>query len=202
MRALGSVASVVEAVREEVEEEIARIREETERESERLKGVRETEPVEVPDRAIRLESARREAAERLAREDWADRRTALEDREAWIAQAEQQGLAALVRPEAAPERGELLARFIGEALERLPGETFEVTLAPGDRALLNGDEGRRLASVRGEREIVLKPDESARPGACLVRTANGKTSFDNGLEARARRFESSCRAALAEIYGS
>ena len=189
-------------MREEVGEQLARIREETERESERLKLAREADPVEVPDRAIRLESTRREATERLAREDWADRRAALEDREAWIAQAELQGLAALVRPEAAPERGELLLRFIAEALERLPGGTFVVTLAPGDSVLLNGDEGRRLASVRGEREIVVKPDESARPGACLVRTANGKTSFDNGLEARARRFESSCRSALAEIYGS
>jgi vacuolar-type H+-ATPase subunit E/Vma4 len=202
VRVLGSVPSVVEAVREEVDEEIARLREESERESERLKRARQADPVEVPDRAIRLESARREAAERLAREDWADRRAALEDREAWIAEAELQGFAALARPEAAAERGELLLRFIAEALERLPGETFEVTLAPGDRALLDGDAGRRLASVRGEREVVLKPDESARPGACLVCTGDGKTSFDNGLEARARRFESSCRAALAEIYGS
>jgi len=202
VKALGSVASVVEAVREDVEEELARIREETERESERLKRARESEPVDVPDRAIRLESARREAAERLAREDWADRRAALEDREAWIAEAELQGLAELAAPEAAAERGQLLARFIGEALERLPGQTFEVTLAPGDRALFNGDGGRRLASVSGEREIVLKTDEAARPGACLVATGNGKTSFDNGLEARARRFENACRAALAEIYGS
>jgi vacuolar-type H+-ATPase subunit E/Vma4 len=202
VRVLGSAASVVEAVREEVEAEIARIREDTERESERVKRAREAESVEVPDRAIRLESARREAAERLAREDWADRRAALEDREAWIAQAEAQGLAALARPEAAAERGDLLARFIGEALERLPGEAFEVMLAPDDRELLNGDGGRKLASVSGGREIVLKPDDSASPGTCLVRTANGKTSFDNGLEARARRFETSCRAALAEIYGS
>jgi vacuolar-type H+-ATPase subunit E/Vma4 len=189
-------------VRQEVEEEVARIREETERESERLKRARESEPVEVPDRALRLESARREAAERLAREDWADRRAALEDREAWIAEAERQGLATLARPEATADRADLLLRFIGEALERLPGETFEVMLAPGDRASLNGDTGLRLASVRGEREIVLKADDSARPGACLVRTGNGKTSFDNGLEARARRFENTCRAALAEIYGS
>jgi vacuolar-type H+-ATPase subunit E/Vma4 len=201
VRVLGSVASLVEAVREDVEAELARIREETENEAERLGRVREAESTEVPDRASRLESARREAAERLAREDWADRRAALEDREEWITQASAEGLAALAKSDGGSERRELLERFIREALERLPGERFEVTLAAADSALLDEEECRRLSALADKGEIVPKSDGSARPGSCVVRAAGGKMSFDNGLEARARRFDGSCRAALAELYG-
>ena len=202
MKVLGSVASLVEAVRQEAEDEAARTRQEAETEADRLRGSARGEPARVPDREARLESARREAAELLAREDWADRRAALEQREEWMAKAAAEGLAALRRPEAAPERRELLERFVFEALEKLPGESFEVSVAEADGSLLDEETCRRLAAARATRAIVVRTDASACPGSCLVRTGDGKASFDNGLEARARRFAAASRAALAEIYGA
>lgn len=202
MKVLGSVASLVEAVRQEAEDEAARTRQAAETEADRLRGSGEGEPAGVPDREARLESARREATELLAREDWADRRAALEQREEWMAKAAADGLAALRRPEAAPERRELLERFAFEALEKLPGESFEVFVAEADGSLLDEETCRRLAGARATRAIVVRTDASAPPGSCLVRTGDGKASFDNGLDARARRFAASYRAALAEIYGA
>ncbi len=202
MKVLGSVASLVEAVRQDAEDEASRIRQEAETEAERLRRSGQGEPAGIPDRETRLESARREAAELLAREDWADRRAALEEREEWMARAAEEGLAALRRPEAAPERRELLARFVGEALEKLPGESFEVSVAEADAGLLDEEACRRLAATCGKGAIAVRADASSASGACLVRAVEGKASFDNGLEARGRRFAAAWRAALAEIYGA
>ena len=201
MKVLGSVASLVEAVRQEAEEQAARVRQEAETEADRLRRSRQGEPAGVPDREARLESARRAAAELAAKEDWADRRAALEEREEWMTRAAAEGLAALRSLQAAPERRELLARFVGEALEKLPGESFEVSVAEADAGLLDEETCRRLAAAGGKGAIAVRADASASPGSCLVKTGDGKASFDNGLAARARRFTAAYRAALAEIYG-
>jgi vacuolar-type H+-ATPase subunit E/Vma4 len=38
------------------------------------------------------------------------------------------------------------------------------------------------------------------PGGCIVRTSSGRASFDNTIAARAQRFQTAWRSALAEIY--
>ena len=101
-----------------------------------------------------------------------------------------------VRPEGQPADGVI-------AVDRASAELVVRDVDTGvDDVRLHARSGEVVRVGVGEREIALKTDEAARPGACLVRTGNGKTSFDNGLEARARRFENACRATLAEIYGS
>ncbi|HTS01348.1 MAG TPA: hypothetical protein VMN04_02415, partial [Thermoanaerobaculia bacterium] len=71
MKVFGSVASLVEAVREEVEAEASRIRRETEETESRESDAAARERIELPDRGERLAEERRKSAELLAREDWA-----------------------------------------------------------------------------------------------------------------------------------
>jgi vacuolar-type H+-ATPase subunit E/Vma4 len=202
VRGLGSIDSLLEALREEVEEELSRIKEELEADVARLRHASEIDPVILPDRDARLESARREAAEDSARQDWADRRAALEDREAWIARIVAEGQTQFARGEEKADRRDTLEGWIDEAVERLPGDTFEVVLSTDDAALFEKAPRPVPSGTAARREIRMIADANAPPGSCLARTPEGRASFDNGFAARSRRFESAWRAALAEIYGS
>ena len=202
MKSLGSVAAVVEALREEAESEVQRIARETE---ERIAGLRASagsEPADLPDRGPRLAAARREAAELSAQEAWADRRAMLEEREAWISRIVAEGLRRLEAPEPPAERRDLLARLAAEAAGCLPDEACEIVVAPADAALLDEAWCKEVAKAAGKKIARVVSDAGRRAGGCLARTEGGKVSFDNGFEARARRFEPAWRAGLAEIYGS
>ncbi len=200
MKGLGSVASLVEALHEEVDAEVARIRRQAEEEERRLTDAAAAEPVEIPGRLERLAQARRAAAELLAREDWADRREALEEREVFVAETVRQGLERLSQGGEPGEGRALLARLIAEALDQLPGDDFEVVVRESDAALARS-ELTDLSARRGKGRIRLAVETLPGIGGCVVRTADGRTAMDNRLEARARRFEPVWRAAVAQVYG-
>ena len=202
MRSLGSVTAVVEALREEAEGEVQRIAHETEERISQLRASAGGEPPDLPDRGPRLAAARREAAELSAQEAWADRRAMLEEREAWIGRIVAEGLGRLEAPEPDPERRSLLARLATEAAAFLPGEVCEIVVAPADAALLDDAWCKEVAKAAGKKIVRVVADAGRRAGGCLARTEGGKVSFDNGFQARARRFEPAWRVGLAEIYGS
>lgn len=202
MRSLGSVAAVVEAVREEAEGEVQRIAQEAQDRIALRRASPGGEPPDLADREERLTAARREASEILAREDWADRRAILEEREAWIGRIVAEGHRRLREPEPAAERRDLLRRLAVEAAACLPDDVTEVAVAPVDAALL--DEAWCVDVARAAGKTLVRVVSSGAPCSegCVLRTEEGKVSFDNRFEARARRFEAAWRAGLAEIYGS
>ncbi|MGE5414617.1 MAG: V-type ATP synthase subunit E family protein, partial [Syntrophomonadaceae bacterium] len=196
MKTFGSVASLVEAVHEEVEAESARIRRDAE-ETERREGdAAARERIELPGRAERLAEERRKASELLAREDWADRRETLERREAFVAEAARRGLERLASGPAPSDRAEALGRLVREAIERMPGEVVEIAVNEADAPLLTEAFRAELARRAGRREARLPAERLETAGGCVVRTEDGRTSFDNTFEARARRFETAWRAAV------
>jgi vacuolar-type H+-ATPase subunit E/Vma4 len=200
VKSLGSVAAVVEALREEAEGEVQRIARETEERIAQLRAAAGAEPADLPDRGPRLAAARRGAAELLAQEAWADRRAMLEEREAWIGRIVAEGQRRLEAPEPPSDRRDLLGRLAAEAAACLPGEACEIVVAPADAALLDEAWCKEVAKAAGKKNARVVPD-AARRGGCLARAEGGKVSFDNGFEARARRFEPAWRAGLAGIYG-
>ncbi len=200
MKSWGSVASVVDAVAEETDAEVARIREAAEAEVENLRRADEADPVRIPDRDARIAAAHRDAAEALAREDWADRCAALEEREAWIARVVALGLERL--REAGSVQTESLARLVREAAGHLPGTRFEVLLPETSPALSDDSAWGALAESAGV-ALVRASGNGDRPGSgCILRTPDGRASFDNSFEARARRLEAAWRRRLVEIYTS
>jgi vacuolar-type H+-ATPase subunit E/Vma4 len=202
MKALGSTESLLEALREEVEEELAKIRTELDSEIGRQRRASEADPVALPDRETRLESARHDASEESSRQDWADRRAALEDREAWIVRVVSESGAQFVGSDDRAERRELLARWIGEGVEHLSEGVLEAVLSAEDAALFAEAPLQARAARATPRELRIVSAAALPRGSCVVRTVDGRASFDNGLAARSRRFESVWRSALAEIYGS
>lgn len=197
MKALGSPAAVIAAVRDDAEAEVERLEREAEAALARLAAEDGAAREPLPDREPRLASARREARERLAREDLLDAREALEAREAWLALAVAEGTRLLDEPVAAAERRRELAVLAREALERLRRDPVEVLVAPSDAGLLDAAWARELAPDR-QVHVVARPGLS--PGGCIVQREGGKVAFDNTREARARRFEAAWRTALGALY--
>jgi vacuolar-type H+-ATPase subunit E/Vma4 len=199
MKLLGSVASVVAAVREEATAEVEKLEREVGAELRRLEQEAARRPPALADRNERLAAARREARERLAREDWEDSRTALEERERWIQQVVAEGRRRLAEPMSAERQRALLTRLAAEALERLPGDRFEVVACAADAALMDEEWCREVASAAGKLQLCAVAAEEI-AGGCIVRTADRKIAFDNTFDARARRLESAWRAALGSSY--
>lgn len=190
MQTLGSISAVVAAIRDEAEQAEEAVERALAEELERIH--REPLPtLDLPDRAARLSMARRRAREARSRQDWLDRRAALEERERWMARVLAEALRRLTDPSDPKRRLETLKRQIDEARHRLPGTEFEVRVPEADVALLTGELGDVFTVVC---------DPALPAGGCVVRTANGKVGYDNGLETRARRFEGVWRAALGEIF--
>ena len=200
MRLAGSPESVVEAVRDEAAAEIEALDRATEDRIRRLQAAEEEEPSSDPRAAVLLSAARREAAETIAREDLADRRGSLEERERWMEKAAAEGAARLARAGEDGPRRELLLRLALEAIESLPGDAFEICVLPADVALCDETWRRQVAGA--SRKVTVRGDDPPEGGGCSVRTADGRVSFDNGFAARARRFEAAWRAALSRILPS
>jgi vacuolar-type H+-ATPase subunit E/Vma4 len=193
MKAMGSVGAVLAAVREEVAAEAERLERGADEEIERLRAA-PAGPAAAPESDDRIALARREARERLLREDWEDARAALEAREKWVRVAVALGKRRLLEPEPLEVRRALLLRLAKDALARLPGASFEIAVSPADAPLL--DERWRAALGAGEVRVAEAPLD----GGCVVRTADGRMAVDHGFEARATLLESAWRAALGRLY--
>jgi vacuolar-type H+-ATPase subunit E/Vma4 len=201
VRTLGSAASVAEVVREEAAREIERIRREADEEITRLEAEARNADVTPSERDARLAAARREVSARQAGEDSADRRVALEEREAWTERAVRLGRERLAGDRDAPSRHQLLLALGVEAALRLPGDDVEIAVAPADLPLLDAAFLEELARRSRKRVSKRTTDGDLPESGCVVSCAGGKVRSDNSLEARTRRFETAWRAALMEIYG-
>jgi vacuolar-type H+-ATPase subunit E/Vma4 len=199
VKTLGSPASVADAVREEASREVERLLRDTDEEIVRLRAEAQSADVMPPDRPARLAAARREVSARLAREDWEDRRTALEERERWTERAIRLARERLDGDREAASRRELLLALAVEAAERLPAGAVEIAVSASDASIADDAFVEELA--RRARRTVARARGDLPQSGCVVSTVGGKVRFDNSLEARARRFEPLWRAALTEIYG-
>jgi vacuolar-type H+-ATPase subunit E/Vma4 len=197
MKALGSPAAVVAAIREEADAEVERLLRESRAAIARLDEDLAREPVVIPERESRLSSARREARARLAQEDMLDAREALEARELWLGRVREEGWRLLDEPAPIADRRAHLAALVVECLPRLPGPAIEVVVGPADACVVDEAWARALAS---DRAVSIVAREGVAPGGCLVQTADGKVTFDDTRETRAKRFDGAIRAALGAIY--
>lgn len=201
MKTLGSPASVAEVLREEAAREVERIRRENAEEIARLEAEARGTDVTPPDRDGRLAASRREVAARQAAEDSADRRAALEEREAWSERAVRLGRERLTADRDAGSRRDLLLALGVEAALRLPGDDVEIAVNSADFPLVDAPFLEELARRCGKRVSKRTVGDLPESG-CVVSGAGGKVRADNSLEARARRFETAWRSVLTEIYGS
>ena len=200
MRTHGSVASVVAAIADEVEVEVEAVRRRAEAARAALRAEEAPEPAVPPQGEARLVAARQQARERLARADWEAAREVLQDRERWMAAVAEAGLRRLcARAGDGEQRRRELCALIREALEALPGASFEVAVAAEDAALLAADEARLAALAPGVPLRVLADDSVT--GGCRVQAHDARASFDNTYPARARRLEPEWRGAAGGVYG-
>jgi vacuolar-type H+-ATPase subunit E/Vma4 len=195
MKTLGSVAAVVAALRDEGREQAEQVLAAADaRVSAPPPGGQDGAP--LPASEARRAAARRRARERLAVEDLADSRAALEARAAFFVRAAEEGGKLLRAPEPDEVRRDRLHALAAEAIARLPGDReLIVALSPEDAAVM----GEGPAPALGPRVVVVA-DAALGPADCLVRTADGRLAVDNGVEARVRQFEPVWRAALAELH--
>lgn len=190
---------MADAVREEASREVERLLRDTNEEIVRLRAEAQSADVMPPDRPARLAAARREVSAQLAREDWEDRRAALEERERWTERAIRLARERLDGDREAAARRELLLALAVEAAERLPAGAVEIAVSASDASIADDAFVEELA--RRARRPVARARGDLPQSGCVVSTVGGKVRFDNSLEARARRFEPLWRAALTEIYG-
>jgi V/A-type H+-transporting ATPase subunit E len=198
MKILGSPEAVIAVVREEAEVEVERLERSAREEEARLRAAAATEPIVLEDRERRLAAARRDARERLARDEWLDARDTLAAREEWleeVVRAAGPKLASIDDP--ATRRG-LLGELVFEACQRLPEGACDVLVSATDAPLLDEPWIRAAAAHAGRASLTVSTADI--DGGCIVRTADGRASFDNTLRARAERLAPVWRAALCAIY--
>jgi vacuolar-type H+-ATPase subunit E/Vma4 len=196
------VAAVIAALRDDVGAEVEKLERQTLQQLARLQAEEAGESLSVPDREARLAAAAREAQSRLAREEWQGAREVLEEREKWIDRIVAAGRTTLSALEAIGQRRADLVRLARDGLDRLPGQSFEVVVSAADAAILDQSWCQEVAGDGSKRQVRLVIDGAIPNSSCIVRTADGKVSFDNTFPARAERFQSAWRAALGEIYES
>jgi vacuolar-type H+-ATPase subunit E/Vma4 len=182
MQTVGSVASILAAIREDAAAEVERIDQAIAAGIAEIRAEEQSASVEIADRDARLAAARRENQERLAQQEWDGRRAAMEQREAWIAR-----VVAKARQQwkYTPEQ---LQALIREALQTVQGAECEVAIGAPDRD--------RIDPKKFDRKVRITTANI--DGGCIV-TA-GEMVFDNSLDARARRLEDEWRKALSEVY--
>ncbi len=182
MQSLGSVASIVAAIREDASAEADRLDEATAKEIEAIRAEGTAASVAVPDRQARIAAARAENEERVARQEWEGRRRTIEQREAWI-----ERVTAAARTSWHADRAQLTA-LIREALETIDAAEVEIAVAENDRPMVDAKKlGRKVRLT-----------SAAIGGGCIV--TGGNLVFDNSFEARARRLEAVWRKALSGVY--
>lgn len=198
MKPLGSVQAVVAAIREEAAAELEMLGQKTQAELDRIRAEEARDVVTVPDGESRLAAARQQARARLADQDWQDAREAFAERERWMARVVAQARQQLAEADTPDRRRTVLAALAREGLERLPAGPCDIVVSVGDATLLDSTWSQTLAATTGRANlrVIAGPVE----GGCLARTLDGRASFDNSYAARAKRFESAWRAALAALY--
>ncbi len=182
MQTLGSVASMIAALREDAAAEAEHIEQTLNAEVTAIREEATALSVAIPDRDLRLAAARRQNDERLAHQEWEGRRMALEQREAWIARVVEKA-----RQERRCDLGQLKA-LVREALQTIGATECQVALAERDRQLV--DPALFGAGV----QLTTAPIA----GGCIV--SAGDIVFDNSFEARSRRLEPEWRNTLSEAY--
>ena len=198
MKPLGSVAAVVAAIREDAAGEVEAIARQADADIARLRADDAAQPVTFAEGDVQVAAARDGARARLAQEDWLDSRAAIEEREAWLAQVTAIGHERIGLGATAEIQGQRLDRLIQESITRLPSTAVEVVVSAADAALL--DEAWRERFQLAHRLESLAITVGAIAGGCLVRTGDGRASYDNTYAARSERFRNAWRAALAEVY--
>jgi vacuolar-type H+-ATPase subunit E/Vma4 len=200
VRTLGSVASVVAAVADDVEVQVEAVRRRAEAARAALRAQEAADPAVLPQREARLMAARQQARERLARADWEAAREALQDRERWMAAVAEAGMGRLCAHGGDSEqRRQEIGALIGEALAVLPAGSFDVAVGAEDAALVAADQAR-LAELAPRVPLCVRADDTVR-GGCRVQARDARVSFDNTYAARAHRLEPEWRAAVGEVYG-
>ncbi|HEX7830982.1 MAG TPA: hypothetical protein VF787_15105 [Thermoanaerobaculia bacterium] len=135
MQTLGSPASLSASIREDADAEVERLEELAANELATIASEASTANVTIPDREERLAAARRASEERIARQEWAGRRAAIEQREQWI-----QRVVAKAQESWTATAPPTLESFIREARSHLPDGEYEVILSPrGGCIVASGD---------------------------------------------------------------
>ncbi len=199
MKTLGSAASVAAAIRDEAAQRVEEIDRRAKEAVQMLASAAGEIGDDTVERTTQLAGANRLARERLARDEWNDQRTGLEAREQWIQGVRDEGMRRLsiLDDEA---RREDLARMAQDALLRIPALDCEVLLNDADRRLVGISWIDEMSRITGKNTVRVAATDRPMTGGCIVRSADGKMSFDNSFEARAQRLESVWRAALGQLY--
>jgi hypothetical protein len=195
MRAWGSAAAVIAALRDDAAAERERLERESASVLEALSADVAPRTPECDDAAgsDRVDVVRRANAEADAGEDWEDVVAAAADRDAWISAVAEAGRRAIA---AAPDAQGFLARLTREAVFELPGDEAIVALPS---ALVADAEAWRGAIERDTRKR-LAFEAAPFAAGCIARTPDGRVTFDNTVEARERRSRTEWRTAIARLY--
>ncbi len=129
MQAIGSVDSVIAAIRDEAAAEVEHLRARADQEIAAIKAL----PVEMSDHAERhrrIAAAHKRNEELMAQADWDGRRRIMEAREEWMRRVVARGKQILASLDD-PRREAINARLIAEARASLPAEPDEITTENG-----------------------------------------------------------------------
>jgi vacuolar-type H+-ATPase subunit E/Vma4 len=198
MKPLGSVAAVIAAIGEDAAVEVEAIARQTDADIARLRANDAADPLTFADGDAQAATAREAARARLAQEDWLDSQAALDEREAWLARAMVLGQQRVGIEADGHIQKQRLARLVHEAVGRLQSTAIDIAVSAPDAALL--DKGWREECRLAHQLESLTVTTGTIDGGCLVRTIDGRASYDNSYRARADRFRTAWRAALADLY--
>jgi V/A-type H+-transporting ATPase subunit E len=186
-------ARVVKAARREEKDILRKAREEAEREGEALLADARARALRILDRA-------------LAGVAVEVRRKVLQAREEVIEAIFREALEHL-RQKRLVGYGEVLERLITEALGPMPGEDQLVIVRPEDRARIDRDLLRRVRK-RAEGGAVhpagldLADENAEISGGVILRSRDGRCTFDNSFETRLERLRGVLRAELhGRLFG-
>jgi len=194
----GSIEAVVLAVQEDAKAEVEKIEHDLATTIARLREEDALLPVVVPDANGRITAARRQTRDRIAAEDWADRRAALGNRETWIQRVIAEGGRKLRALDPAVLRADLVD-LVREALDRMPNEPLELLVPAGHIDL--AETILRDPTLAASGKVVRRAGVTSEvTSGCIVQTADGRIRYDNSYGIRARRFEAASRARLGELY--
>jgi vacuolar-type H+-ATPase subunit E/Vma4 len=195
MKAWGSAASVIAALRDDATAEVERLEREADASLNHLNPPVAAAPA-APDDGERLARARRAVAELEADEDWQDVVAAAADRDAWIRGVADAGRRAIAD---APDALAWTASLAIEAARQLPGTACIVSVPSSLRAAVTDAWRQEIARASGKAVTV---EAGAMTAGCIARTPDGAVTFDNRVEAREERSQATWRAAVARIYAS
>jgi vacuolar-type H+-ATPase subunit E/Vma4 len=197
MKVLGSVAAVVAAIREDAAVEVDAIARQADADIARLRAEDAARPPAFVEGEMQVATARNSARARVAQEDWLDSRAAIDERETWLARVVALGQQRLAL-DGDERRRQRLARLVRESLVRLQSPAVDIVVSVADAPLL--DEAWQLELRAALALETLLITAGGIDGGCVVRTIDGRASYDNTLQARAERFRTAWRAAIADLY--